>query len=243
MTATEAMVNYIRTKFERVHVFVPLAAMSAATMLACSADEIVMGKHSSLGPINPQVLLHTPLGVQWVPAFAIRDQFKLAQEQAANPKQYAAWIPMLQQYGPALLVTCDNVIKLSEDLVRAWLAKWMFRSLKPRAAATAARNAARQLNDHKTHLVHDRFLPRDRLRAFGLNICDLEGQQDVQDAALTVLHMLTHTFTMNPAVSKLVENNAGKAVLSMNFPPQPAPLQPAPGPGAPPASVPVPPAS
>jgi hypothetical protein len=219
-TATEAMVNYIRTKFDEVHVFVPFAAMSAATMLACSADVIVMGKHSSLGPIDPQVLLQTSLGTQWVPAFAIRDQFQLAQEQAADPKQYAAWIPMLQQYGPALLVTCDNVIKLSEDLVRTWLAKWMFRKSSPEDATEAARNVARQLNDHKVHLVHDRFLSRDRLKSLGLNIEELETKQDLQDAALTILHMLTHTFTMNPAVTKVVENNAAKAVLSFNFQPQ-----------------------
>jgi ClpP class serine protease len=28
-------------------------AMSAATMIACAADVIVMGKHSFLGPIDP----------------------------------------------------------------------------------------------------------------------------------------------------------------------------------------------
>ena len=51
--ATEAMVSYIRSKFQDVRVIVPLQAMSAATMLACSGDKIVMGKHSFLGPIDP----------------------------------------------------------------------------------------------------------------------------------------------------------------------------------------------
>ena len=238
-TATEAMVNYIRTKFDEVHIYVPFAAMSAATMLACSADRIVMGKHSSLGPIDPQVLLQTPVGVRWVPAFAIRDQFQLAQQQASNPKQFAAWIPMLQQYGPELLVTCDNLIKLSEDLVRTWLARWMFKALKKRDAARQARQIAHLLNDHKTHLVHDRYLSRDRLKAMGLTIDDLESRQDVQDAALTILHMLTHTFMMNPAVTKIVENNAGKAMLNFSFAPQPSQGQPPP---APPPPAPPPPA-
>ena len=54
--ATEAMVQYIRSNFKDVRVFVPLTAMSAATMLACSANVIVMGKHSFLGPIDPQII-------------------------------------------------------------------------------------------------------------------------------------------------------------------------------------------
>ena len=29
--------------------------MSAATMIACACDEIIMGKHSALGPIDPQI--------------------------------------------------------------------------------------------------------------------------------------------------------------------------------------------
>src|SRR5574341_186399 len=38
--ATESVVAYLRTKFDHIRVFVPLAAMSAATMLALGADEI-----------------------------------------------------------------------------------------------------------------------------------------------------------------------------------------------------------
>jgi ClpP class serine protease len=41
--AAESIVEYLRTRFDRVRVIVPVAAMSAATMMALSADEIVMG--------------------------------------------------------------------------------------------------------------------------------------------------------------------------------------------------------
>ena len=212
-TAAEAVINYVRTRFERVRVYVPLAAMSAATMMACAADVIVMGKHSSLGPIDPQLVLQTPLGVQAVPALAIRDQFRMAEKRAGNHAQFAAWIPMLQQYGPGLLVQCENVITLSENLVRTWLAKWMFKG--HRDAKVLAKKIAAKLNDHKVHLVHGRFLPRDQLQAMKLRVESLEDNQDEQDAVLTILHALTHTFTINGAVMKIVENNIGKAVVSM----------------------------
>ena len=41
--AAEAILLYIRSNFRHIRVFVPHMAMSAATMLACGADEIVMG--------------------------------------------------------------------------------------------------------------------------------------------------------------------------------------------------------
>ena len=69
--AAESIVEYLRTRFDHVRVFVPLAAMSAATMLALSADEIVMGAHSQLGPIDPQFNIITPEGPRSSPAKAI----------------------------------------------------------------------------------------------------------------------------------------------------------------------------
>src|SRR5881296_1248030 len=48
--AAEQMVNYLRTQFDEIRAFVPLQAKSAATMIALGADEIVMGRHSELGP-------------------------------------------------------------------------------------------------------------------------------------------------------------------------------------------------
>lgn len=54
--ATEAVVTYLRSKFDDIRVIIPQGAMSAATMLACSANRIIMGKHSFLGPIDPQLI-------------------------------------------------------------------------------------------------------------------------------------------------------------------------------------------
>ena len=55
VTATESIVTYLRKIFKMdIRVIVPHMAMSAGTMIACSSKEIVMGKQSSLGPIDPQ---------------------------------------------------------------------------------------------------------------------------------------------------------------------------------------------
>ena len=54
--ATEAIVEYLRDCFgNNVCAIVPQLAMSAGTMIACSCNEIIMGRQSSLGPTDPQV--------------------------------------------------------------------------------------------------------------------------------------------------------------------------------------------
>jgi hypothetical protein len=125
--AAEAIVNYLRSRFTDVRVIVPQAAMSAATMLSCAANQIVMGAHSSLGPIDPQMILPAPNGgATMAPAQAIIDQFSKALEDCQDPKKLGAWIPILPQYGPALLKQCENALKLAEELATEWLRRWMF---------------------------------------------------------------------------------------------------------------------
>src|SRR5258708_7388678 len=82
--AADAMVSYLREKFSDIRVIVPYAAMSAATMIACASNRLVMGRHSFLGPIDPQMVLDTALGRVQVPAQAILDQFEYAQEQSRD---------------------------------------------------------------------------------------------------------------------------------------------------------------
>lgn len=50
LEAAEQIVSYLRSKYGHIRAIVPQNAMSAATMLACACDEIVMGKHSAIGP-------------------------------------------------------------------------------------------------------------------------------------------------------------------------------------------------
>ncbi|MBI4056144.1 MAG: ATP-dependent Clp protease proteolytic subunit, partial [Elusimicrobia bacterium] len=99
--ATEAIVTYIRSKFKDIRVIVPQAAMSAATMLACASNIIVLARHSSMGPVDPQMILQTQLGIRVVPAQAILDQFELAKRECQDSKKLGSWLPILSQYGPA----------------------------------------------------------------------------------------------------------------------------------------------
>ena len=114
--ATEALVSYIRSKFADFRVLIPHAAMSAATMLSTSSNRISMGRQSSIGPIDPQFTVTGEGGVaRSSPAQAILDQFSLAKKECRDRNNLAAWVPMLTQYGPALLVQCEESLKLSRE--------------------------------------------------------------------------------------------------------------------------------
>lgn len=210
--ATEAMVYYIRSKFSNVRVLVPLQAMSAATMLACSADKIVMGKHSFLGPIDPQFLFQTPLGGQAVPAQAVLDQFDMAKRDCQDPKLLGAWAPMLPQYGPALLIQCQETLKLAKELVAKWLAQYMFKGTSDPILKAA--KVADSLANHTEFKTHGRPIDRDYARRLGLDVEDLEKDQKLQDLVLSVFHATSHSFSATSVV-KIIENHQGRAFMKL----------------------------
>jgi hypothetical protein len=208
--AAEALVDYLRSKFDDIRVIVPHAAMSAATMMTCASNRVVMGKHSSLGPIDPQFIMRTEVGTASIPAYAILEQFELAQKQCRDPALLPSWLPILRQYGPALIVQCQIALQLAQKLVGDWLAAYMFAGQKH--ARRAANLTAKKLADHGSHLSHSRFLSREKSRKLGLVIDDLEADQTLQDLVLSVFHATTHTFNGTGAV-KVIENHIGRAFV------------------------------
>ena len=215
--AAEGIVSYLRSRFQHIRVIVPELAMSAATMISCAANEIMMGKHSFLGPIDPQLLVSTQLGQRYVPAQAVLDQFDKAQKECADPAKLSAWLPMLGQYGPDLLVQCEMALSLSRDLVRTWLETYMFRGIDERA--TLAQSVSDWLSNHTTFKSHSRHLSRFDLQEHGLVVYPLESDESLQDLSLSVFHATAHTFAGTPA-TKIVENHAGRAFIKQHVPAQ-----------------------
>jgi len=212
LEATEALVTYLRSKFSYMRVMIPYAAMSAAAMLSCAANEVVMGKHSFIGPVDPQLILDTPLGPQAVPAQAILEQFSRAKEECTDPKKFGTWLPILGQYGPALLVQCEHALALAKELTFKWLNEYMLSGeagSKERAEQIAAR-----LTDHSLWKSHSRHISREEAKKLGLKITNLEDDQTLQDLVLSVFHSTMHTFNGTPAV-KIIENHEGKAFIKL----------------------------
>lgn len=188
--ATESLVDYLRAKFPSIEVIVPTFAMSAGTMISMAADRIVMGHHSQLGPIDPQI--PTVAGRSYS-AQTIVDQFDAAkQEIAANPVFAHAWAPILASLGPALLKESANALAYSEKMVANWLESYMLAG-DPDAEVRAA-EIAKYFADNSHHKSHGRRIGRDEAAAQGLVIEELETDQQLQEAVLTVYHLMTIWF-------------------------------------------------
>ena len=207
--ATDAIVSYLRQKFKHIRIIIPQAAMSAGTMLACSADVIVMGKQSSIGPIDPQFILQTSVGLQAIPAHAILEQFKRAQEDCSlNPKNLNSWLPMLNQYGPALLVRCQDQIDFGKELVGNWLKAYMFKG----ETEVIPDQIAEYLSNHANFKTHGKHISLEKASEIGLKILPLESDQQLQDSVLSAFHATMHAFS-STNTAKVVANQNGNCFL------------------------------
>ena len=205
--ATAAIVGYLRSKFSHIRAFVPLAAMSAATMLSLACDEIHMGKHSQLGPIDPQF---ATAGGGFSPARAVIEQFETAKREiAANPAVVGAWAPVLSRLGPALLKQCEDAEKLARQLVRVWLREYMLSGDPQNVRKSGA--IARWFGDYSKHKSHSLAISREQARNKGVRIMNLEADQQLQDVVLSVHHATLLSFL--GSTYKIVENNLGRGWL------------------------------
>ena len=206
--AAESLVEYLRQRFDHIRVFAPVAAMSAATMMALSADELFMGQHSQLGPIDPQFIINTPEGPRSAPAKAILNQFDLAKRECQKPENLAAWIPILRTYAPGLLTQCEDSQKLAVDMVAGWLERYMMNGEEN--AAEKSREIAEWFADYESFRSHGRRVGREQAREIGLKVTDLEDDGELQDAVLSIHHAAMHTFSGTLA-QKIIENHFGRA--------------------------------
>ncbi|WP_439749700.1 SDH family Clp fold serine proteinase [Faecalibaculum rodentium] len=200
-TAAEAIVNYLKDKFQKdIRVIVPQLSMSAGTMIACSAKEIVMGRQSSLGPIDPQF--------NGIPAYNIISEFNDAKKDLAeDPTTANYWAIILQQYPAAFLKTCYDAISLSSTLAEEWLKDNMLKNNQ-----SAVNGIVEFLNSRDTNHDHGRHFNYKKCCDIGLNISLLEADQEFQDAVLALHHSLMITFQGTNAV-KIIENQNGNAYI------------------------------
>lgn len=242
IAATESIVDYLRSKFKaNIRTIVPQISMSGGTIIAMAGREVLMGRHSNLGPIDPQI------GGR--PAIALIKEFERARDEiTANPNMALLWQPILQHYQPTLLSHAQHGIQWAQEIGRKTLAEGMFKDDPD--ATNKSNTLVEFLLSHDLHKAHGRHLHRNELRQQGLKIIDLEDDDKLQDAVLSVHHACMLTMS-NHNVVKLIENHQGiahlKSVMQVAMPiqipqiqvPVQVPIQPSP-PAAPVPPVPIP---
>ena len=195
----EDFIITLHHEYDHVAVIIPGMAMSAGTIFAMGANEILMGKMSALGPIDAQMIVsgkRLSVEAQLTGLEKIKDE--CAQTGRLNP----AYIPMLQQLSPGEIQNWVNVSEFSKKLVGKWLAEYKFstwhKHSKSGLAVTEeeremrAEEIAEKLCDHSSWLTHGRNFKIDRLRDMKLLITDYSESPELEDAIsryYALLHM------------------------------------------------------
>jgi hypothetical protein len=234
--AAEQIIKYLRTQFDHIRAFVPLQAKSAATMMALGCDEIIMGAHSELGPIDPQIVMPIPGGQRFAPAHAIVRDFQKAREEISKDvTALPVWTPILHAYAGGLLTFCEQQIGLAQDVVAGWLSQYMLAHPDSGVPEDQREQRSREIAEwFGSNDAYDRFREHGRpiriedLQTLpGMVVRPLEDDHDLQDIVLSTFHAMD--FALGGAAIKVIENHLGKRYVKVqqqiviNSPSQPIP--------------------
>ena len=203
--AAESIVSYLRSMFDdNIEVIVPHMAMSAGTMISCASKKIWMGKHSSLGPVDPQI--------GGLPAYNIISEFDEAYrdlQENANNLQY--WSLLLGKYPAAYVKFAQDAVQLSGELIESWLSSVMFADDPHPDEKVKA--IVKRLNEHTRSKAHARHFNIDLAREIGLKVNALEDDQNLQNSVLSLHHSIMITLQQTN-VSKLIESKSSSYIVS-----------------------------
>ena len=205
IAAAESLVDYLRRMFGTdIRAIVPHLAMSAGTMIACACKSIVMGKHSNLGPIDPQ------LG--GLPAAVKKEIERAIAEIKEDPDRIQFWQFVLGKYSPTFVGQCEQAVSMAADFVKIRLMdNMLLGEIDAEAKASAIVAGLSDVDDNKSHARHIHI---DKCEALGLKIEHLEHDQELQNATLTVHHCYMHSLGVTGA-AKIVENHDGAAFIKI----------------------------
>lgn len=212
IAAAESLVCYLKALFGKdIRTFVPQMAMSAGTMMALSTSEIIMGKQSSLGPIDPQYGGMSCAGI-------IEEFNEACAAVSKNPNLAAVWGPIISKYHPTFIGDCKKAMDWADVTVKKWLTENMFSEYDDKEEKAA--KVVETLSSHNATYSHSRHIHADELWRLGVKVTQLEGMdnrqieecKDLQDCVLTIHHSYMHTFASSNAI-KIVESHSGNTMI------------------------------
>jgi hypothetical protein len=195
--AAERIVKLLRNNYKSVRFLISGNAYSAATMMCLAADEIIMHRQGTLGPIDPQI--------NGIPAHSILESFEEVRRllKDEGPASLTAYMPLISKYDLHLLNLCRKAQQLSIELANQYLKQYM------RKNEEDIKSITNFFMDHETHKSHGRSIDRESAKAKGLNISfaeDIPG--NFSDLLLSLFNQYQFFFSISNFY-KLFENSSG----------------------------------
>jgi ClpP class serine protease len=104
MAATESLVDYLHAMFGTdVRAIVPQLAMSGGTIIALACNKIMMGKESSIVPIDPKFGTMAANGL-------LQEFERIREDIKKDPKNALLWEPILRKINPGFITECENAV-------------------------------------------------------------------------------------------------------------------------------------
>jgi ClpP class serine protease len=225
----EDLVKAMRGQYEDVAVIVPGYAKSAGTIMAMAADEILLGPHSGLGPIDAQIFYQ---GKRFSADALLEGMEKIKKEVTDTGSLNRAYIPILQGISPGELQNAENALSFAKILVTQWLAQYKFRTWTTHSSngqpvtqaekEQRAKEIADHLCDHRFWKTHGRSIKIEDFERMRLKITDYSKTPELNDAIVRYHTLLQMTFATN--LYKIFET-ADSQVMRFLAPQLPTPQQ------------------
>jgi hypothetical protein len=218
--SAERIIKLLRGKYKQIRFFIAGNAYSVATIMCFSANEIIMHRQGTLGPIDPQI--------NGIPAYAILKSFEEVEKRLKEegPASLTAYMPLIAKYDLHLFNICRNAQQLSEELARQYLKDYMF--CDKQKTDEDINEIVRFFMDHGLHKSHGRSIDREYAKEKGIIIINSEETPALDNLLLSLFNQYQLFFVQSPFY-KLFENargvNWGRASPQIQMPLQAIPNQ------------------
>ena len=109
LASAVSIVTYLKSIFhDNIRAFVPQMAMSAGTMISLSCKEIILGKQSALGPIDPQYGGLSASGV-------VEQYHRAVRDISSDSSCISLWQVMYSKYNPVFIGDCEKAVKWANE--------------------------------------------------------------------------------------------------------------------------------
>ena len=228
----EDMVEFVRSRHDRVGIIIPGMAKSAGTIFSMAGDEILMGNTSALGPIDAQIVSN---GKRFSADAFLDGLEKIKKEVSETGKLNPAYIPMLQSISPGEIQHFENAQNFSKTLVKNWLSKYKFKYWEKHTSSgkivtqeekeSRADEIAIKLCKHSDWLTHGRSIRIKDLQGMRLQVCDYSINSELNDAIERYYTLLRMTFDLT-GIYKVFEtcySQIYQSISQIALPPIPVP--------------------
>jgi len=228
----ELLVQKIRgLGFKRLNTIIPSIAMSAGTLLAVLSDRIIGFSSSSIGPIDPQLVVQTPQGPRVVSAIAFKRLIEETLPKLAEEKK-------LGVEGLSRLYIAQDLYLYQEALRSLdYVKRIVDKYVRPKLETSGGSKYESFLNDFLINVEsHGKPLSLSKLRDYGFDVILLdrdEGLGELGNLIVEYHSYVEHAFQFEPprspgAVKTLLVGTPFAEIIEEAVPIMP--MAPVPGP-------------